>query len=371
MNHSVSTPEELIYKIALSLIPGIGDVLGKKLVAYSGGVEAVFRQKKSSLLRIPGIGNFFANAVLRQNVLGKAEAEIRFMDRHGIRPLFYLDENYPYRLRQCADSPLMLYYKGSADLNPAKVIGIVGTRNATSYGKDLCNELIESLLSFNVCIVSGLAYGIDICAHKLCLKNNVTTLGVLAHGLDVIYPSIHRSVSDKMIFNGGLLTDYPSRTKPDKENFPRRNRIVAGLCDALIVIESAVDGGSMITAEIANSYSRDVFAFPGRTNDLYSSGCNRLIRDNKAALIENGTDLIRMMGWETQKKESIRQPTLFEDLSGEEESIVSVMKDKGNVHIDELSALVGIPVYKISTLLLNMEFLGVLKSLPGKMYRLN
>ena len=363
--------EELKYKIAITLIPGIGDVLGKKLVAYCGGVEAVFRQKKSALLKIPGIGKIFADAVLKQNVLQKAEEEMAFMEQEGVRPLFYLDENYPRRLKHCADSPLMLYYKGTEDLNPEKVLGIVGTRNATSYGKDRCNELVEQLSSENILIVSGLAYGIDICAHKACVKNKMPTVAVLAHGLDAIYPPAHRSVAEKMLKHGGLLSDYPSCTNPDKENFPRRNRIVAGMCDALVVVESAEDGGSMITAEIANSYNRDVFAFPGRTEDSYSRGCHKLIKENKAALTENAGDILRMLSWTQSDKRMPVQKQLFVELSAEEELIVCTMKDKGNVHIDEICALSDVPMRRISSLLLNLEFAGVVKSLPGKMYRLN
>jgi DNA processing protein len=349
---------ELLYKIAITLIPGIGDVLGKKLVAYCGGVEAVFRQKKASLMKIPGIGKIFADAVYRQDVLKQAEGEIRFMEQEGVRPIFYLDDAYPRRLKHCTDSPLMLYYKGTEDLNPDRVLGIVGTRNATNYGKDRCTELVEGLVSQNILIVSGLAYGIDICAHKVCVKNGLPTLAVLAHGLE-------------MLLKGGLLSDYPSRTSPDKENFPRRNRIVAGMCDAIVVVESATDGGSMITAEIANSYNRDVFAFPGRTDDPYSAGCHKLIKQNKAALAENAEDILRMLSWQETERKMPVQRQLFVELTAEEERIVGTMGDKGNVHIDEICILSALPMRKVSSLLLNLEFAGVLKSLPGKMYRLN
>jgi DNA processing protein len=365
------TNEELKYRIALTLIPGIGDVLGKKLVAYCGSVEGVFKQKKAALLKIPGIGNFFANAVMRHSVFGLAEKEMRFIEQERVTTLFYLDENYPERLKQCADGPMMLYYKGNAVLNNKRVLGIVGTRNATEYGKDRCGELLTGLASQNLLIVSGLAYGIDIYAHRSCLKHGIQTVAVLAHGLDVIYPPLHCSTAHKMVMNGGLLTDYTSRTRPDKENFPRRNRIVAGMCDAVVVIESAVGGGSMITAEIAGSYSRDVYAFPGRTGDMYSAGCNKLIKENKAGLIENADDLVRMLGWEEQKTKIPAQCSLFAALTEEEEKIVEAMKGKGNVHIDEISILAQLPVQRISALLLNLEFTGVLKSLPGKMYRLN
>jgi DNA processing protein len=362
--------EELKLRIALTLIPGIGDVLGKKLVAYCGGVEEVFKQKKSALLKIPGIGEFFANAVRRHNVFGRAEKEMRFIEKAGIKPLFYLDEAYPQRLKHCPDSPLLLYYKGSADLNKQKSIAIVGTRNATGYGKERCEELITSFVSREVLVLSGLAYGIDICAHRACIKQCVETVAVLAHGLDAIYPHLHKATAEKMIQCGGLLTDYPGGTKPEKENFPRRNRIVAGMCEALVVVESAIDGGSMISAEIANSYSRDVFAFPGRAGDPYSAGCNRLIRDNKAALIEEGADVIRMLNWEEKKTKQPKQQQLFITLNSEEEAIVQTLQDNGNVHIDEITVMASLPARKVSALLLNLEFAGVVKSLPGKMYRL-
>jgi DNA processing protein len=363
---------ELIYKIALTLIPGIGDILGKKLVAYSGSAEAVFKQKKSALLKIPGIGKCFANAIITQQVFGKAEKEARFISDNKITALFYLDEQYPERLKQCADSPMMLYSKGSNNLNAPRVLGIVGTRNATQYGKDCCNKLVEELASHQVVIVSGLAYGIDICAHRACLKLSVPTVGVLAHGLDAIYPLSHTSIAERMIEGGALISDYTSGTRPDRENFPRRNRIVAGLCDGLVVVESAREGGSLITADIANSYSRDVFAFPGRSGDPFSAGCNYLIRESKAALVEHAEDIVQMLGWDEQKKNKIpAQRSLFVELSQEEEAIVNIMRDKGNIHIDEISALAGIPVFRISAMLLQLEFQAVLKSLPGKMYRLN
>ena len=362
--------EELKYRIALTLIPGIGDVLGKKLVAYCGGVEAVFRQKKSALMKIPGICEFYANAVLRHRVFGRAEEEVSYLKKSGIQALFYLDENYPFRLRQCADSPMMLYYKGTAAFKSRKIISIVGTRKATEYGRDCCESLVADLAGEDVLIVSGLAYGIDICAHRASMKAGIETVGVLAHGLDDIYPSPHDSVAGRMCRHGGLMSDYISGTRPDKENFPRRNRIVAGICEVLIVVESAIDGGSMITAEIANSYSRDVFAFPGRKGDAFSAGCNKLIRENKAGLLEGGKDLIRQMGWEEKKPGPPRQQQLFVKLNAEEELIVESMKDKGNVHIDEITVMASMPGRKVSSLLLNLEFAGVLKSLPGKMYRL-
>lgn len=364
--------ESLKYKIALSLIPNIGDTLAKRLVAYCEGVEAVFKEKKSTLEKIPGIGSFYAGAVINQNVFKRAEEEIVFIQKNEIQPLFYLDEKYPKRLTHCEDGPVMLYFKGDVDFNTSKIISIVGTRESTEYGERVCNKLIEDLVEHDVLIVSGLAYGIDICAHKAALKNKLKTVGVFAHGLDKVYPALHKSTADKMLDCGGLLTDFTSKTKPNPENFPRRNRIVAGISDATIVIESKKDGGSLITAEIANSYSRDVFAFPGRVGDSTSEGCNNLIKQNKAALIQSAADVIYLLGWEqTKAKKKNIQKQLFIELKPEEEAVVNYLKEKETSNIDDLCFSTKMPMSKVSSLLLNLEFSGVVKSLPGKMYKLN
>jgi DNA processing protein len=360
------------YKIALSLIPNIGDVLAKRLVAYCGSVEGVFKEKKSVLEKIPGIGTFYASAVINQNVFQRAEEEIKFIEKNEIQPLFYLDANYPKRLTHCEDGPVMLYFKGKANFNSEKVISIVGTRESTEYGERMCNKLIEDLVEHDVLIVSGLAYGIDICAHKASVKNNLATVGVFAHGLDKVYPAIHKSTADKMLKNGGLLTDFTSNTRPNPENFPRRNRIVAGISDATIVIESKKDGGSLITADIANSYSRDVFAYPGRVGDSTSEGCNNLIKQNKAALIQSAADIIYLLGWEQHKqKKKNTQKQLFIELNQEEELVVNVLKERESINIDDLCFSTKMPMSKVSALLLNLEFSGIVKSLPGKVYKLN
>lgn len=362
-----------LYNIALTQIFGIGDILTKNLIAYCGSSEAVFHEKKSHLEKIPGIGTITASTIIqgKQDALTRAEEELVFIEKYKIETLFFTDENYPARLKHCVDSPPLLYFKGNANLNNEKIISIVGTRNATDYGKDLCKNLIEELASLNITVVSGLAYGIDITAHKVCVENNIPTIGVLAHGLDKIYPAVHKPTAEKMIENGGILTDFISKTKPDKENFPKRNRIVAGIADATIVIESATDGGSLITAKIANSYNRDVFAFPGNIGKKYSEGCNELIKKNQAALITCAKDVIDMMLWEPQptKKKKI-QKELFVTLSTEEEKIVSVLKEKEKLHIDDICHNSKMPISKASALLLNLEFSGLIKSLPGKMYEL-
>ncbi len=365
--------ESLKYQIALTLIPGIGDVLAKNLIDHCGSAEGVFKEKKGTLQKIRGIGEILADAVSRYQVLDRAEEEVTFIQRFKITPLFYLEDTYPQRLRQCHDSPVMLYYKGTGDLNAKRILSIVGTRNASSLGKKLCQDLIQDLREYGVLIVSGLAYGIDICAHKAALAEELPTVGVLAHGLDKIYPALHRSTAEKMLEQGGLLTDFPSKTIPDAPNFPKRNRIVAGLSDATVVVESKAKGGSLITADIANSYSRDVFAFPGRVKDECSLGCNQLIKYNKGALIESGEDIIRMMGWEKPKNKPkvVQQKSLFQNLSPEEEVIINLLKEKTDRGLDELCFLAKLSMSKVSLSLLNLELTGLIQEKPGKIYSLN
>jgi DNA processing protein len=303
-------------------------------------------------------------------VLKRAEEEIKFIQKYKIQPLFFTDENYPARLKYCSDSPVMLYYKGNADLNKEKIIGIVGTRKPSEYGKEKTKELVEDLKSSNAIIISGLAYGVDICAHKTALDNGLETVGVLAHGLDRVYPQIHDKIAKKMIQQGGLLTDFMSGTNPDAVNFPKRNRIVAGLCDALVVVESKTKGGSLITATIAGSYNKDVFAFPGRAGDSLAEGCNGLIKRNKATLIENAADLLYAMQWEdtVKKKKPASQTSLLLNLSDDEKIVLQVIDNKKEIHIDEMSHTTQMPISKLAGLLLQLEFSNVIKSKPGKMY---
>ena len=360
----------LLYQIALTLLPGVGDVLGKKLVAYCGGVEAIFKQKKEALEKIPGIGEKLVSSILNHNVLQRAEEEIVFIEKHNITPLFYLDKNYPELLKNCEDNPLLLYYKGTASLNVPRIVSIVGTRKATDYGKSVCEKLIKGLAEYNVLVLSGLAYGIDTCAHRAALDNHLNTVAVLGHGLDRIYPYLNRSLAAKMIGNGGLITEFMSGTTPDRENFPQRNRIIAGMADATVVIEAAKSGGALITADIANSYSRDVFAVPGRIDDTWSEGCNLLIRDNKAALIQDASDLAKFMGWENknEKTKSI-QPELFGNLSPDEEKIAGIMRVNGEMGIDEITIRSEMSMTMVAAALLNLEFKGMVRVLPGKVYK--
>ncbi len=364
--------EKLIYKIALSMVPGVGGILARNLVAYVGSVDGIFRESVKSLKKIPGIGEVNARRIQQKEVLQNAEKEILFIEKNNINLLFYTDKNFPRRLKNCADAPLLIYTKGNMNLDELRVISIVGTRNATEYGKQVCDDLIQqfSERKYPIIVVSGLAYGVDIQAHKSALKYNIPTIGVVAHGLDRLYPSLHAETARKMLETGGLVTDFPSGTKIDPPNFLRRNRIIAGLADATIVVESAEKGGALVTADIASSYNRDVFAFPGRSGDTYSKGCNQLIRRNGAALIEGIDDLEYFMGWETTEKEKVIQPSLFVDLSPVEEKVVELLTDRGEFFIDEISAELELPVSRVSALLLNMEFKNVLVALPGKMYKL-
>ncbi len=363
--------DDLIYKLAITLIPGVGSVNGKNLVAYCGGVQAVFMEKKRTLLKIPGIGEQTVNAISNHNVFDRAEEELEFIKKNEVKPLFYLDKEYPSRLKHCHDGPLMLYYKGTADLNVSKIVAIVGTRKATEYGRDMCRKIIEGLAELNVLIISGLAYGIDTWSHKAALDSSLLTVGVLGHGLDRIYPYANRSLAEKMTESGGLLCEYMSMTLPDRENFPMRNRIIAGMSDAIVVVEAGETGGALITAEIANSYNRDVFAVPGRIGDPHSEGCNKLIKINKAALIQSAKDISYILNWDENKlpKKSI-QRELFINMTPEEELIVSILKEKGDLEIDTLLQETAMLPAKAASVLLNMEFGGIIRCLPGKVYRL-
>lgn len=362
----------LLFKIALSLAPGIGGVLARNMVSYVGSVEGVFEESVKSLQKIPGIGEINAKRIKDKDVLVKAEKELKFIEKNEIDVQFYTDKSFPRRLKTCVDAPIIIYTKGNLNLNEHRIVSIVGTRNATNYGKQVCDELIQKFAerNYKVLVVSGLAYGIDIQAHKSALKCNIQTVGIVGHGLDKIYPSLHAETAKKMLENGGLVTDFPSETKIDPSNFIRRNRIIAGLADATIVIESAAKGGALITAEIASSYNRDVFAFPGRAGDVYSKGCNQLIRNSGANLIEGIDDLEFFMGWEKLTKRQAVQSSLFVELTAEEEKIVALLRENGELFIDQISTELTIPVSRISAMLLTLEFKNVLVALPGKMYKL-
>ena len=364
-------PSDLLYQIALTLVPNIGDVHAKALVNIYGNAEAIFKAKKKELDIIEGIGTVRARSIKDFTDFSSSEAEIKFIEKYKIVPLFITDENYPKRLLNCYDSPALLYYRGSADLNTSKIISVVGTRNNSDYGKMVCEKFIEELQSENVIVVSGLAFGIDTIAHRAALKNNLQTVAVLAHGLDRIYPPQNKTLAKQITGQGGLLTEFISNTNPDKQNFPKRNRIVAGICDAVVVIESSKKGGSLITAELGNGYNKDVFAIPGRTSDLKSEGCNYLIKNNKAALINSTEDFLEMMNWKSIPKPTAKkQRELFIELTPEEKIVVDILQQQESIQIDELYFKSGLSSSAVATALLMLEMQNIVLSLPGKVYKL-
>lgn len=363
---------DLLYQIALTLVPNIGDVHAKALISMYGDARSIFHAKKKELEQIEGIGTVRARSIKEFADFSSPESEIKFIEKYKIQPLFISDEQYPQRLLNCFDSPTLLYYRGNANLNTSRIISIVGTRNNSSYGKTVCEEFIEGLKAENILIVSGLAFGIDTIAHKAALRNGLSTVAVLAHGLDRIYPEQNKSLAKQMSEQGGLLTDYISNTNADKQNFPRRNRIVAGMCDAVVVIESSKKGGSLITAELGNGYNKDVFAIPGRVNDTRSEGCNYLIRNNKAALITSADDLLEFMNWSVRLRSGSpkKQRELFIELTPDEKIITGILQGREGMHIDELYFKSGLSSSAVAAALLMLEMQNIIISLPGKVYKI-
>lgn len=360
----------LIYQIALTLIKNVGSVTAKYLLAHFGTPEAIFAASEVQLMQVDGLGSFKAGEILRTNALKLAAEQLEFLDKHQIKVLFYTEPDYPQRLKDCSDAPVLLYYKGTADLNHPRIVSIVGSRMASPYGQMLCQQLVSLLHDYDVLVVSGLAYGIDVAAHRQSLLHHIPTVGVLGHGLDRIYPAAHRQTADAMLKNGGLLTEFPLNSIPEKANFPRRNRVIAGLADVVVVVEAAIKGGALITAGIADSYHRDVFAFPGRTTDEYSQGCNFLIKTNRAGMISQAKDLVYYMGWEpVEPAETLVEKAVPENLSGIEMTLVKLLK-QAPLGIDELGLKAGIQQSKLALHLLSLEMKGVLISLPGKIYQL-
>lgn len=363
---------ELLYQLALTLVPNIGDVQAKILIQHFGEASAIFKAKEAELDKIENIGVVRAKSIKGFDDFHLAEKELEFIQKYKIKTFFLTDKDYPQRLLNCYDSPTLLFYKGSADLNASKIVAIVGTRTNTEYGKQFTEKLVKDLSEQNITVVSGLAFGIDAYAHKAAIKNNLPTIGVVGHGLDKIYPSEHAGLAKDMIKNGGgVLSEFFSGTKPDKHNFPLRNRIVAGLSDTTVLIETTIKGGSMITAQLADAYNRDVFALPGRVNDTKSCGCNHLIKHNKAILLSDANDLLEVMGWkEKTKTKTKKQRELFIELSAEEKHIVNLLQQKEAVHIDEINLAGGLSSSTIAAAILNLELQNIVTSLPGKMYKL-
>ncbi|HQW06542.1 MAG: DNA-protecting protein DprA [Flavobacteriales bacterium] len=366
--------QQWIHRIALAMLKGIGPVNARNLVAYCGGVDALFTDKKlkNTLEKVPGIGPKLIASITEKGILLKAEQELAYVRKHHLRMHFYLDPDYPQRLKHAEDAPVLLYSKGQLVTDVEHMVAIVGTRTPTEQGKRLCVDLVEGLKACNATIISGLAYGIDIVAHRTALKNDMPTIGCVAHGLDRLYPGEHANTAKEMLEHGGLVSELPSSSPFAPGNFPARNRIIAGLSDCTVVVESGPKGGSLITADIASSYDREVFAYPGRPTDARSEGCNKLIQQNKAALISNAQDVITMMEWLPKKKKKAHvQVALFGDLMPDEQTLVDIIKARGSLHIDDLCVQSKMAQGKVAGLLLNLEFSGVVRSLPGKMYALN
>ncbi|MFA6085999.1 DNA-processing protein DprA [Mucilaginibacter sp.] len=364
----------ILHQLALTFIKNIGPSTARLLLAHIGDAETIFKTNKAKFIKVPGIGEKTIGQLDFDEGIRKAEAELKNIEKNNIDVIFYTDARFPRRLKNCHDAPILLHSKGNANFNMHRVVSIVGTRNATDYGRQLCKQLVEELKEYNTLIVSGLALGIDVAAHKESIKLGVPTVGVLGHGLDKLYPSQNRATAEKMLENGGLLTEYPFGTVPDRQHFPERNRIVAGMADATVVVEAGLKGGALITAEIANSYNRDVFAFPGRLGDEYSEGCNFLIRNNKAALLTCVADLAYSLGWEKNSdlKGAPEQLMLPIDLSVQEKAIYDIIQQhKAPLPIDDLSIKANMPVSQLAMTLLDMELQGFIRSLPGKAYCIN
>lgn len=363
---------ELLYQLALTQVPNIGDVQAKILIQHFGNASDIFKAKTTQLEKLEGIGTVRAKSIKEFKDFLLAEKEIAFIEKYKIRTLFLNDEQYPQRLLNCYDSPTLLFYKGTANLNASKILSVVGTRSNTEYGKQFTEKLIKDLSASDITIVSGLAYGIDATAHKCALKNKLPTIGVVGHGLDKIYPADHAGLAKEMIKEGGgILSEFFSGVKADKHNFPLRNRIVAGMSDATVIVETHVKGGSMITAKLADAYNRDVFAVPGRVSDGKSEGCNHLIKHNKAMLLTGADDLLEVLGWKDKKKERVKkQKELFIELSADEKLLVQMLQQKETVHIDEMNIGSGLNSSAIAAALLNLELQNVIASQPGKMYKL-
>jgi len=365
------TDKELIYHIALTQIPKVGPTLAKNLIAYAGSIENIFKLGKKDLLKVPMIGEGLAQNILSIDNFSKAEKELELSRKKGVQCVTFYDETYPYRLKHFEDSPIVLYYKGNLEfLNSSRTVAIVGTRQPTEYGKNMVAKIVEGLQALDVTIISGLAYGIDTAAHRKSVEFDIPTFGVMGNGFNNIYPAANKKLAAKMIDHGGLLTEFELEMIPNRENFPMRNRIIAGLSDAVIVAESKASGGSIITAHIANDYNKDVFAIPGRVNDEVSEGCNNLIKQNKAHLLQSAKDIAYIMRWEENELPKTTQTQLFLELNDDERKIIEAIKNNPDISIDQLSVTTAMNLSMIASHTLNLEFKGMIRSLPGKRFTL-
>ncbi len=363
------TTEKLIALLTLKKAPNLGDSSIKKLIREVGSAEGVLQERAEKLLAIDGIGSVKIKELHNPVHRNEAENELRFIKDNSINYVGYDETSYPDKLKYCLDSPVVLFSKGNIDLKNKKMLSIVGTRKVTSYGVQFCEELIETIVPFNPVIVSGFAYGIDITAHRAAVKHDLQTIGCLAHGLNQVYPKVHKKYMPQIEENGGFFTDFWSTDTFDRKNFLGRNRIIAGLSEATIVVESADKGGSLVTAEIANSYNREVFAVPGRAGDPFSKGCNTLIKTQRAHMLTSAADLIYMLGWELEERQKpLVQKQLFVELEEDEKKVYSFLSDNGKELLDIIALECNIPTFKVASVLLNMELKGVIRPLPGKMF---
>jgi DNA processing protein len=355
--------------IALQAIPNIGCVNAKRLITHCGSPEAVFKERKSALLKIDGIGTYTLANLFDPSYLVKADDEIAFLENEKINFHFFTDEDYPSRLKHCIDSPILLFYKGTLNMKDKRILSIVGTRKITSYGMSFCERLLEELQPLDPVIVSGFAYGVDITAQRIAAKLGMQTVGCLAHGLNQTYPKAHHPFRAQIEKNGGFITEFHSTSQPERENFLKRNRIIAGIAEATIVVESAEKGGSLVTAAIANSYNRDVFAVPGRIEDKFSTGCNNLIKSQKAHMLTSAADIVYILGWDMNIQSTpVIQKQLFEELDSEERHVYSFLMKNGKELLDLIALECKMPIHKVSSLLLSMELKGVVRPLPGKLF---
>ncbi|MFL3661035.1 MAG: DNA-processing protein DprA [Polaribacter sp.] len=362
--------EKLLAILRLQKCKAVGAILAKKLIVNVGDVEQIFKEKTSHLSKINGIGTHVLKHLFEKENIQLAEQELSYIRDNEISYSYFLEDRYPIHLQHCIDSPILLFQDGAIDFSNKKIISIVGTRNMSSYGRDFCTQLVEDLAQYNPIIVSGFAYGVDICAHKAAIKNNLQTIAVLAHGLAEVYPKVHKKYMQQVNENGGFLTEFWHNEMPLRENFLKRNRIVAGISKATIIIESAVKGGSLVTADIANSYDKDVFAVPGRTTDVYSKGCNNLIKNNGAFLLNSAKEIVKMLNWDLKDTPKTIQKQLFLELNENEQKIYDLLHEKGQQMLDVISLECNIPIYKLASILLQMELKGVSKPLPGKRFEL-
>ncbi len=364
--------KDLIYKIAITQIEGIGSILAKNLVDYCGGVKEVFDKREKELAKIPGIGTINARKIKEDSVFYQAKNILKNIKERGTKTLFYLDDDFPGRLKNHSDAPILLYTEGTNTYNNSRTLGIVGTRNATVRGKVFLEELLRGLKKYDITVISGLAFGIDAHAHGICVENDIPNIAVLGNGFDITYPSQHESLRKKIAKNGDIISEFPMSIKPDKGHFPMRNRIIAGLSDALLVVESDTKGGSMITAKMAFNYNKDVFAIPGRIDDRFSRGTNLLIKSNIASLIENADDIAKMMNWRKLGTPNAVQMQLFNELSKEEKLIIEILKDTelDSLSIDRIHYASNLPSGQLASLLLQLEFKGIIENLPGSRYML-